>query len=494
MVSVPTSRDALHMVSNIPSVRLLLVGTIAGVLAFSASSNWGLWSGCLLTITLAVWILGGKRAHAVLIFMIAMSWLQVVGDVLAADMAGDGLSEGSLGRYRVAAIAASLVSILALAVGMRLGAGLNREVGGKLAAERTFAPNRLSIVYILSLAVVQILEIAARSMPALAQPVLAFATMKFVFMYLLATTVFESGRGQHWLALVLGLEVVTGMFGYLGTYQNAVFIVLIALAASRGRVSVPMILFGSVCVVFVVWMSMVWSVIKFEYRSQMYDRPLGERIDWMVTRLFVDPIDYSAAATRLARRLGYTELFAVVIARHDIGLVPSDTNLYSSAVLHVFMPRFLFPNKAVLDDSKITTQLTGISIQDGTSAGIGYVGEAFADFGFPGMLIPLAMLGLMFGSAVRYFMTRSAPWHVRRAFATSAIFLICRFEMDIDKSFGGFVTIFLAMAVALKYGYPIIEGWLTNRAITGRSQRRDRPVINRPRNWLGEEEKTERSI
>jgi hypothetical protein len=461
MVSRLRPDKCFRAVSNIPSVRLLLVGGCVAVLAASASSNWDLWTECLLAFPIAVWVLGGKRAHAVMVFMVAMSWLQIVGDVLAADLAYDALSDGPLGRYRVAAVGISLVGILALAAGMRLGAGLNPPASIQPVTERTVNPDRLVIAYVLTLVVVQILEIVASTVPALMQPILAFASIKFVFMYLLATAVFESGRGQPWLALVLTLEVVTGIFGYLGTYQNAIFIVLIALAASRSRVSVPMILFGLVCAVFVVWMSMVWSVVKFEYRSQMYDRPLGERIDWMVKHLFVDSIDYSAAASRLARRLGYTELFAVVLQRDDVGLIPPDTHLYSSAVLHVFMPRVLFPDKGVLDDSKITTELTGIPIQNGTSAGVGYVGEAFADFGFPGMLIPLAMFGLSLGGAVRYFMTRSVSWHLRQACATAAIFFTCRFETDIDKAFGAFVTAFLAMAVALKYGYPMFERWLT---------------------------------
>jgi hypothetical protein len=501
MVLPLTSNSRLRAVSNIPSVQLLLVGGIAAVVAAQASSNWGLWAACLFAFPIAVWILGGKRAHAIMIFMVAISWLQVVGDVLAADMAGDALSQGSVGRYRVAAIGMSLAGILALAIGMRLGAGLSRPPGhqsngipSQPNADRAANPDRVAIAYVLSLVVVQILEIVARSVPALTQPILAFATLKFVFMYLLATTVFESGRGQHWLAVILGLELVTGIFSYLGTYQNAIFIVLIALAASRGRVSLPVVLFGLVCAVIIVWMSMVWSVVKIEYRSQ-FDRPLGERIDWMVKRLFVDPIDYGAAASRLAHRLGYTELFAVVIARDDVGLLPRESHLYSSAVLHVFMPRILFPDKAVLNDSKITTELTGMSIREGTSVGVGYVAEAFADFGFPGMLIPLAMFGLALGGAARYFMSRPVPWSVRLACATSAIFFTCRFETDIDKAFGAFVTALLAMVLALKYGYPMIEDWLTKSAVisrsgTGRSFRSSNRQRLGARAWPGDGRKT----
>jgi hypothetical protein len=481
MIKLGSDRVAptgLRTMSNIPSVQLLSLGVIIAMAAAQASPNWFLWAVCLVTVPIAVLLLGGKRAHAVMIFIFGLSWLQVAGAVVVADMSGDTLADGALGPYRVSAIYTSMAALLALAAGMRLGGGLGRPPESDLNGtpsqpieERKIRPDRLTIAYVISLVSGEILERLSESVPALAQPILAFSALKYVFIYLLAASVFETGRGQYWLGLVVALELVTGILGYLGMYQNVIFILVICLAASRARVSGTMVIFGLMCAIFVFWMSLVWSVVKIEYRGAMYDRPLGERIEWMFERFFIDPMDYSASATILARRLSYTDLFALVMSRDDIGLLPADTHLYASAVQHVFTPRFLFPNKAELDDTKVTRELTGMSISNGTSVGVGYVTEAFADFGFPGMLIPLGIFGLTFGGAVRYFMTRSVSWNVRQACATSAIFFTCRFETDIDKAFGAFVTAFLAILLALKYGYPMIEGWLTEE-MAEPSQRR----------------------
>jgi hypothetical protein len=463
--------------SNIPSVQLVSLGAIIAVMAVQASPNWILWAVCLLSIPIAVLLLGGKRAHAVMIFIFCLNWLQVIGAVVVADMSGDILADGGLGPYRVSAIYTSMAALLAVAAGMRLGGGLGRppqsELKGtpsQLIEERKIRPDRLTIAYVISLASGEILERLSESMPGLTAPLVAVSELKYVFIYLLAATVFETRRGQYWLALVVALELVTGVLGYLGMYQNVIFILMICLASSRARVSGTMVIVGAICAVFIFWMSLVWSVVKIEYRGEMYARPLGERVEWMFRRFFIDPMDYSASVTILARRLSYTDLFALVMSRDEFGLLPADTHLYASAVQHVFTPRILFPNKAELDDTKVTRELTGISVREGTSVGVGYVAEAFADFGFPGMLIPLGIFGLTFGGAVRYFMTRSVSWKVRQACATSAILFTCRFETDIDKAFGGFVTGFLAVLLALKYGYPMIAGWLTEEMV-GPSQR-----------------------
>ena len=57
-------------------------------------------------------------------------------------------------------------------------------------------------------------------------------------------------------------------------------------------------------------------------------------------------------------------------------------------------------------------------------------------------------------------MTRPAPLPVTQAFATATCFHFFFFEADIDKALGGFITAWLAMALALRFGYPLMAMWL----------------------------------
>jgi hypothetical protein len=92
---------------------------------------------------------------------------------------------------------------------------------------------------------------------------------------------------------------------------------------------------------------------------------------------------------------------------------------------------------------------------------VGYIAEAQVDFGFPGLLLPMLAIGFMLGLATEYYMTRPVPLIVRQAFATAASFHIFFFEEDIDKALGLFITAWFAMALVLKFGYPLIAMWLS---------------------------------
>jgi hypothetical protein len=146
--------------------------------------------------------------------------------------------------------------------------------------------------------------------------------------------------------------------------------------------------------------------------------------------------------------------------------ISNDFNFYGAAIKHVLTPRVLFPDKAALDDSKITTALTGERIAEDTSIGVGYITEAQVDFGFPGLLLPMLAIGFMVGLATEYYMTRPVPLLVRQAFATATSFHFFFFGADIDKVLGAFITAWLAMALVLKFGYPRIAMWLIRRALT----------------------------
>ena len=106
--------------------------------------------------------------------------------------------------------------------------------------------------------------------------------------------------------------------------------------------------------------------------------------------------------------------------------------------------------------------MLGIKIDEDTSISVGYVAQAHVDFGFPGLLLPMLVIGGMIGGVAKYFMTRSAPLLIREAFTTATLFLAFRFEENIDKALGGFITGFLVMALVLKFAYPMIARWLSS--------------------------------
>jgi hypothetical protein len=439
------------------------------ILGISASPNAELWAACLVVLPTIVWILGGNRGYPVLVWVVGINWLAVAADVLRADLSELPIRDGGLGPYAEQAILISLSALLAIAVGMRCGVRLGES---RLRARLRAVPleagigghldlGRLLVCYFISLAVAQVMGLLAALIPTLTQPFLAFSLLKYVVLYAIAATVFESDRGYLWLLLIIGGEFIVGMTGYFANFTQPAFVLVLAMVSSRYAFArVKTWVLGLAGIAVLLWVSIVWTAIKPEYRSIMYEMSLPERGAWLVGRYLSPQIDYTDAATQLLDRIGYTELFAQVLAGLDAGAIGNDSNFYGAAIKHVLTPRVLFPDKAALDDSKITTALTGEQIDEGTSIGVGYITEAQVDFGFPGLLVPMLAIGFMLGLAAEYFMTCRAPPFVRQAFATSTLFSCFAYAADIDKSLGGFITGWLAMGLVVSFIYPRIARWL----------------------------------
>ena len=461
----------------------LAVACVAIIPAAWGSSDAVLWAPSLVALPVAVWLLGGREAHPALIWVIGVNWLAIVGDLLFADLTGSSLSRGWAGPYQVEAIVFSLCAVLALALGMRWGTQLGGHVfrspvridnSSLYGTEGDIGLQRAVIWYFIALPITSIFGLVSRAVPAIAQPLYAMTLIKFVCVYLVAAKAFESGRGYAWVALVAVLEIVTGLTGYFANYKDAIIVMLIALAASRGRMNARKVFFATAALVVVFWVSLVWTAVKMEYRAHVAWLPIEERLDWMEQQFLFADIDYRDAFIKLSQRIGYTKFYARIMAVEP-SVSRSDTfNFYAAAVQHVLTPRILFPDKASLSDSRITTALLGVKIDSETSIGVGYVAQAHVDFGFPGLLIPILSIGVMLGAAVKYFMTRSAPLLVRHAFATATLFQAFAFAEDIDKALGGFITGFIAMALTLKFAYPLVAPRPTvlqarRRAVSGSS-------------------------
>ena len=453
----PAFRRWMFVVAGSPAIFILL-----------GSSNVFLWLVSGIALFIAVLLLWTQWSTPVLLWVAGMNWLPVITDIGLADLSGHNLLNTN-GGYRAEAILLSLCSMVALALGMRWGRSIFRnKLCLPVRGPQQITTKRVLIAYFLCFPLMVSISIAMRLLPSLTQPLLAIGLVKFVIIYILAASIFESGQGFAWLIIVLLVETVTGLTGYFANYKEAYFIVLIAMASTHRRPRIGLIIFGACSVAVVIWLSLVWTAVKPEYRmwvsgytgEQVIVRPLGERVAWMSDHMFSRAIDFDATSTTLLKRVGYTQFYADILQRLNEGVIPDGNNFYVKAIVHVLTPRVLFPDKGNLNDSAITTALTGRRIGSNTSMSVGYTAQANVDFGVPGMFAVIFLIGVMVVAIVRYFMTRPGPLFLRQGCATACVFVRFNYGTDIDKALGIVLTGFLALAVILKYGYPFVARWL----------------------------------
>jgi hypothetical protein len=421
---------------------------------------------CLFALPVIVFLAGGRNAPPVLLWIIGISWLQIISDVLLADLTRDSIVDDPSGSARELAILFSLCAICTVALGMRSGNWFGKRVfqSGRRAMmqpgnsdEAHLPVRRLVGCYIGMLVVMQALNMLAQAAPAVLQPVVVIGSLKYVLVYLIAVTVLESEQNYLWLVLVAGLEIVTGVISYFSSYKESIFIILIAIASSRRPIRLRNLALAAIALVGVIWLSLVWTVIKIEYRTVMSSMSFTQKIDYMAEKYLSTDIDYEYSLEKLASRIGYTRLYAKVIAKEQVGSLPQGFDYYKGAVWHILTPRIFFSDKPVLDDSRGTTQLLGLPIAPGTSVGVGYVAQAQVDFGFPGLLLPMWIIGTLLGLCWQYFATRPVHRLLAEGFGVAALFLSFQFGENIDKALGALVTVWIGLALILRFAYPAIR-------------------------------------
>jgi multisubunit Na+/H+ antiporter MnhB subunit len=134
------------------------------------------------------------------------------------------------------------------------------------------------------------------------------------------------------------------------------------------------------------------------------------------------------------------------------------------------MPRFLFPGKAALSDSEVYTRLarrlTMEEVREGTSISVGYMGENFADLGFPGMLFGVAVLGLIMAAVARVLMSFDLPQIMREGMLMAFAITVSRdgVEVSLAKTLGATVMFLVAFLLLNKVFFPRVLQWLEHRS------------------------------
>jgi hypothetical protein len=311
----------------------------------------------------------------------------------------------------------SLLGIVVLAVGMRTGL---RRISGHIPAAATEQAGRLSAprlfaAYLVGLGLSVALAAAAIGMPSLRQPLIALATIKSIPVFLIAWHAIQGRRNYHWFGLVFGIELLLGFSGFFSGFKNVLFLMLVVTAGATsgsGRLSLSKIAATTAVLVVLVGF---WQAVKTEYRQalnqgtgmQNVSMPLLDRYLFLIDQAEqVTPEEMALGFSAGIRRLGYIQYFAYSL-RHVPRYIPhQDGDLWLGAIKHVFMPRFLFPDKPAIHDSRRTMKFTGQIVADerrGTSISIGYMGESYIDFGVFGMYVPIFLLGVYYGLIYRYF-------------------------------------------------------------------------------------------
>jgi hypothetical protein len=467
------ARRALLPPAMLPiALALLLFGATGPNLLLVLLSVAVLIAGCLL-----LWRPGEPP---ILLFTFAYPWLQGSVAIFHANWLGLSVAEYTPYHHgdMHSAIVMSLAGLLALAVGMRLGVGPQRTADVLALREMALSQpiRRWLRLYALAWAMSFVALSSAWIMPGLSQPMMALSGMRWAFFFMLGMACFTQGKGFAGpLLLAFGVELAAGLGTYFADFKTVFVITFIAALASGTRVSSRGLLGAGVLALLVVALAIVWTAVKGEYRifvsggqaAQIVAVDLASRLAKLYElTASLDAEGLSSAFDQLLRRLTYVEFFGVVLTYvpayipHTLGAILWD------AIIRPFMPRLLFVDKDVIDDTARTNLYTGglAGSSDATSISLGYIAEAYIDFGSAGMFAALIGIGLLYGAIYRVLSRwRRSQGLLGMAVASAVLVSVGAMENSFTKVFGGVIVSLVVAIMMIVFIVPRWAPWLVRR-------------------------------
>jgi hypothetical protein len=351
----------------------------------------------------------------VLVFASVMQWLQAASVVYYADAYGLSLTELFSGPELEHATWLSLVAVAVNAVGMRLMLLHTRSRSDEprnLAAK--VIPRNAFLFYLASFFVATLTERYAFEMPSLTQAIFATGAIKWVALFVLFYSVVQQRRGYGFLVTAVIIEFAIGLLGYFASFKSVFFILLVTWLTSA-RLTRKNLIQTATIVVILFTTGIVWSAVKQDYRDflnqgtgeQQVLVPIEERgakLSELVGGMSWD--SFANGLDTMMLRVSQVSLFASTLMNVPERVPYEHGALWADAVKRVIMPRILFPNKPVVDDSERTNYYTGLAVagaEKGTSIAIGYIAESYVDFGPFLMFFPILLLGMFYGLIYRVF-------------------------------------------------------------------------------------------
>ena len=408
-----------------------------------------------------------------LVWVATYQWFQAFVGIIQAAMVGVSVDNYFGGENFAQSTLLSLLGVLFLAVGMKLGRRAITPSRTEVTTQAFAAlrPERLFMVWLvfsLSEGSVDIF-LWGSGLAIIVQPIFYtfIAAMLLLFQRTLITR-----NGRSWSIVMFATQVLVGFVGYFAGFKLAFFVLILAVL-TFSDVHRRYWISGACVLAIVVLLGSFWQGIKFEYRqflnggeeAQVVRVSIPERVRFISEALqFVEWNTLISGLDEVFNRVGYVTIFG-----HCVGNVPQNVphskgRLWKEAVAHVFMPRLLFPGKMEFNDSDRTNEFSGTRVADasqGTSIGIGYCGESYIDFGIPVMFIPILTFGVLIGIAYG-LMVRMAPHPVFGAALGCSLIMRCNIDLASSnaKMLGALVSSLLIYAIILRLAGKPIWRWL----------------------------------
>ncbi|WP_435134161.1 hypothetical protein [Formosa sp. A9] len=393
--------------------------------------------------------------YCILFFALAFQWLAINIKIVYGNIIGLRLDEQFSfyqNIYRLYdANTISNIGLICFSLGLYLA---TRKKLSNITIDDIIDPSysvrKILIAYLVLTFGFTFLFVLKRFIPGINTVLEAFSKLKwgvFIWAFIYAN---YYKRDLKLLYLVIAAEILIGFTGYFSSFKDIIIVTAIGVLSVLYKIDGTKLLKLSILGVATLCLGLVWTAVKFDYREylsggggQKVVVSQGEAVNKMIELLEgLDAEKLEDATDDLLDRISYIEFFSITLDNVPSVLPHENGAIFKESVLFYFKPRIFFPDKGIIDDSEHTNKYTmlGLAGDGKASHSIGYMTDAYIDFG-PLYMFPFLMfLGAIFGYAVVLFANKSKNMFWAIIFIAPFYFLISIYSFNMMKVMGKFIT------------------------------------------------------
>jgi hypothetical protein len=390
---------------------------ILGIVLVSTFVGWYLddWIGgaAIAVLWLGARLLITGDGIPVLFLAFLYQWAQVTLGVFYQGIFGRVVPTIYLSDYRPMVLI-GLGCVLSIAVGVRLGVDFIRRkmpIGDELRPNDFLPWPILLTAYAIGVVIEGTLVQFAGDFPSLRQVFFTLVVVRMGLLFLIMRRLTNPVFRVIPFTLLLSMEVVLGFTGFFAGFREPLALSGMALleifnfrkAAHLATMAVLVAVMGTAAVM---WMGVRDDFRKDFSKVEDFNTSQGARMDRIssLAQGFFggESSTMLQSLDNLVDRMWVVYYPALAVTRVPAVLDHTNGSIAEAAVIHIFTPRVLFPNKPNLpSDSEMVRKYSGVYVagaETGTSIAFGYAAEMYIDFGLPLMFIPVLIFGLFSGA------------------------------------------------------------------------------------------------
>ena len=313
-----------------------------------------------------------------------------------------------------------------------------KEHAAKLSINKTF------IAYVIGFFSINAIGAVALSISGFAQILVSLVAIKW-FLYLLFgfQVILKKLKIKEFIFFTL-FEFVSGFYSYFSSFKTVVFFLLFLFFVMLTRVNMKQILIATAGGLAIFYGMAIYQSIKGDYRNFLNKGTRSQTVSVSQEEALTKLSDLvseqkktgstSESVASFLDRFQYTYHLAKAMEIVPAKIPYQMGDNWWSTLTFIFTPRLLNPDKPNYEASVKTRKYTGLDYagaKQGVSVSLGYFADSYVDFGLIGMLLPIFILGCIYGKTYFYFIKRSSNNFIFNYSVVGAMFMeLFAFEMD----------------------------------------------------------------